>query len=326
MSTSAISILRRSVYCLLLSLFLNGCDGGIFGTGDGDPPVLIIDGSAAEDTNSEPAAAPPEPDSNSDDASDEPEAQSPSTNIKEPQFENSVDGFNPENDVSATSGTTIEFVNPYVVNNETTAGLRLINLTTANVGVFSSDAPDSPVIVETLPNQVSATGSIPNGSSALFIDALDNNRARMNLSSMDPETLSAGSETLLVLRRLEPTVDVIALPEITNTNDLPENFASVRFVSAALIGDPEVPSNFTIEPDPNFPAVDIPISLTFGPISYDSPVSPFISLQAGRYLLSDDVGRYSNIPLDLSLAGSITTLILDPSIENSGFVLTVEQP
>lgn len=302
----------RCGVALLLSVLLFGCDGGIFGTGDGD--VLIVDSSV---TGADPSGAdnPIEaPDSSITDETNAP----PATDSN--QGTESLPGFSAaQNSVTSSTGQ-FGFTNTFSLSGQTATIVELINTTATPVSLYSRTLTGSDFVTETTTTNFLASGSIDPNTSVLQIEALAASGASTLLAAVDPLSVITGTKTQLILRQLTPSVDVIALPVLQANASV--DTVALRVVSIALIGDPEVPSVFRFEPTTNATLAD---SVQFEPLTYASPVSDYRALTAGVYSLTDDAGRYQISNIDLSIPGAVYTLMLDPFFSGQ-YYLDVQRP
>lgn len=322
---------RRCV-CLavLLSISLVGCDGGIFGTGDGsssdsliDIPISADSDLATDDLQEGTMDETPEgPESNSDsipaaapDESEDADGNSAVTGDDAGLF-----GFSASTDVAISNGTTIGFTNDVVVNDNSDAGLSVINLSNVSISAFTSTDANALPIAATTVTEVQANGDLPSSTDRVLIDSIDNTGQRASLALIEPTALASGSRSLLIVRRTEPTVDLIVLPTNIVDEELLQNSVGVRLVSAALVGDPEVPSNFFLATDESI-LPDQSDTIEFEPLTYQQPVSNYRIVQPGLFVLSDDAGRYSSVSIDLSSPGTLVTIVLDPSLPNQHLVV-----
>ena len=299
-------------YAGLICSVIISCDGGIFGTGDGSSDGLIVEGTGSVpsiDGVPQPEATPTEP----------PLVEQPEESAVNGESTNLVTEFNPETDVTVSFGISTSFSNDSIVSNNPTAQLQFVNLTNTAVGVFSNSDSESDAVVLTSSESSFDEGFVPLNTTALLIDAVNDVGERTSLTSINPVTLANGSRSLIVLRRLEPTVDIIVLPIGSGTVEA--NQVAVRFISSALIGDPIEPSTFTLQTTPTQSDGLSVTTTTFEPITFANPVTSYRSIPAGIARLNDSAARYVDLTLDLNVPGSIITVILDPSLPNQHLVL-----
>jgi len=313
MSTEAIILaVRRAIACAAISIFLVACDGGIFGTGDGE----IIDPSESANTDLSPADT--EEDGVGDGAA--------STPVTDEQA-NAVDQFDPAIDVLVSSSGEFVASNRFTNNNGGAALVSFVNLTDMRVEIFESEEQNIDSILSTSALSPTAASSdisatIPSGTPTLFIDSVQQENERRNLARVDVSNLNPGTNTLFVLRNTEPSTNIIALPIISVAvqNQLD---SSIRIVSAGLIGDPLVPSTFTLTPTMEAGNDAPQVSYPFSAVSASEPVTQYETVPQGVYILSDDVGRYTNITININnpMEGQIYTLILHPELPEQYILL-----
>ena len=333
----------------LLCGFLIGCDGGIFGTGDGSGGGLIVENAdvgIVDETPSIPGTSLEIP-AEADNGADSPEVDSvndtdapaaapiaePDTPAASPPDQSTVDTvtidsielFNAQTDITVSSGANASFTNAFVVNSDNSTQLQFLNLTGTSVGVFASNDPSAIGIALTSDSVLFDSGEVPEATGALLIDAINDSGERTTLTTLDPIILTEGSTSLVILRRLQPTTDIVVLPLASGA--VAQDQVAVRFVSAALIADPLTPSTLTLESsvaiDPTLPeGPDQPLfSLTFQPVTFENPVTSYQLIGAQNVALNDDAGRYTDVSIDLDLPGSVITVVLDPSLPNQHVVL-----
>ena len=331
--TKPISIsIPKCFIALLLCVLLTACDGGIFGTGDGSNGGFIPDGTADSPVDvippleqETPATTPPETPVQPTDPVGEPptnatdEAAPPSVApISDLDTTESITDFDPVVDVTVSSAASTSFSNSIVVTAEGIPELQFINLTGTSVGIFPDSDVASASIAATSSTSFIDNGEVPVNTSMLLIDAINSAGERSTLVTIDPATLATGSRTLVVLRRLQPTADIIVLPFATGVVD--DDQVAVRIVSAALIGDPEVPSTFTLES-----TFDPIAATTFDPVTFSQPVTDYLLFNTGSFTLTDSAARFSDLALDLELPGAVVTIVLDPSLPDQHVIL-VDNP
>ncbi len=310
------SRVTRCGLVLLISVLLFGCDGGIFGTGDGDAIIINSGVTGVDPSASESPVETPN-------VSDADEATTPPAPGSNQQAE-PLPGFSAIEDSVTSSTGQFAFTNLFSLSGQSDTVVELINTTTTPASLYSRTLTESQFVTETTTTNFLASGSIDPFTSVLQIEALAASGASTLLAAVDPLSVSSGTKTQLILRQLTPTVDVIALPVLQG--NVSTTTVALRVVSIALIGDPEVPSVFTLEPTSNA-ANNLPTneSVQFEPLTYAAPVSNYRALSAGTYTLSDDAGRYQITNIDLSIPGAVYTLMLDPFF-NGQFYLDVQTP
>lgn len=319
--------LLKMLVTLLLSIIIIGCDGGIFGTGDGGELGSVIADSEVPGVDSPLPTVDPE-NSNDADAPDDqqppavvtPPAATPSEETPTEELDSVIE-FAPQTDLTVSSGPTASFMNPFLVTADSSTELQFVNLTGLTVGVFSSADPSASAIAFTPLATTIANGDVAVNTSTLFIDLVNTAGARTNLTTVNPVELTTGSRTLIILRRVVPTVDIIILPFTTGTLDPGE--AAVRIVSAALIGDPLTPSTFTLQQTPSLGFISgTPITVQFDPVTFSSPVTEYMIVSENIVTLNDTAARYIDLLIDFNdLGGEVVTVVLDPSLPNQHLVL-----
>lgn len=354
MTKPSIKPLLKTLGAWLLCSLIIGCDGGIFGTGDGSNDSFILEGTGSDPTvdgpgipatdSEAPAAEPGDaPDNEPGDSPDNvqvdesvdapvdgptPPSVTPSeTPVDAPDeapvttvdSANSITDFDANTDVTVASGPSASFVNTFVVAVDNTTQVQLLNLTSEAVSVFTNPDTDATAIAVTSQSNFVAEGVVSEDTTTLLIDAVNDAGVRTTLTTINPTELATGSRTTIILRGLEPAVETIILPAATAT--LASDQVALRIVSAALIGDPLTPSNFTLESVTTTETTQTQDAITFESVTFASPVTNYQLVNTGTFILNDDAARYTELAIDLNLPGAVVTVVLDPSLPNQHIVL-----
>ncbi len=308
---------------LVLCLLMLGCDGGIFGTGDGTDPDVLLPGSTTSDTEGGlgvpgvemPAEPSPGPDQVT------PEPSTPPASPISPATGDALIEFNAGQDALISNTSLIGYANAYVVDANADALIQFINVTDTPISVFTNQSDSAIAVATTSGQQVFDTGNLPEDTTALYLDAIDDEGGRTNLVSIEPADLPKGSSTLIILRSLAPTADLIVVPSVSNNLAPQSGQIGIRIITAALIGDPETPSVFSFGFNLDGSIEPLPTMITSDALTYAMPVSNYIVLDEGQYTISDSAGRYNELTIELTPAGSLFTLILDPALPNQHLLL-----
>ncbi len=267
---------------------LTGCDGGIFGTGDGD-----IDSSVDNVDAVSPGSEPP---------------TGTETLPTEGEDEPSPDDPDDDSQVETRS-----FENLLIGSDRTRPLIALVNLSAVSLDVIVGANELFPDAI--LPGVVSTYSSVALESTQLSV--VDGITADP-LLILSPLNLAAYSVSTLVARdRLtiggdEQTladVDIVAIASQQLSSD--DGVARVRLLQASLLDDDDVPANMSLVPADESPGgseVDLGVvsAASFGTSSDYRLVTP------GSYRLVDSLGRLAPLSVELS-SGEFHTLILTGS-------------
>jgi len=326
----------RSVSYLLftLALLISSCDGGISGTG---LPEMDINASAAPeesidtantadvvDENIEPNAGdsvstPPPTDVDT----NEPAGGAP-TNSNGSSIDGASDGGSDagsadggtdgaETSDSITDGASLpgvtEFTNTVATLDGTDARVNLINASTVPVNVIETGAPNTPVLfggsgIDT--NVVSGAATLTElGTSLEIVDNSAQTESVFNFLTFD--VVNASFSTIVV-RQNAAAVDAIAL--ITETQTTDSALARVRVVQAATLGNAALETLFDLNSAGANPGG---IDESFGPLSFNAPVSAYTDIPNGDYELIDPAGRFENQSLNFAGANVYTIVVTGDS-------------
>lgn len=342
-------ILKTLFVTGLLALLI-GCDGGIFGTGDGSSGSLITDGLATGDsviTDGDGLDSEGDGTGNTDgaDTAIPSEPETPAVDSDQVDNVNGVDTVDEVNggdglaqspevsdpdsagDIDTSIGTTDEFVatvdavasvngqlafNNSVIVDDIATGFTLVNQTTMNVAVFDGPSEDAQLLLM-LNADASGFGIFNPNISTLSIDQLTPDGGQINQITIDPLSVTPGSDSLFVLVESDMGIRLLAMPtynDVASDNTFPR-----RMVATELVGDPEIPSVFVLTPDPSVEGSDALPVITFNPITAELPVTDFQNIPAGDYLLSDDSGRFSESITRIRVEADdlIRTIVLNPN-------------
>ena len=310
---------------LLGAAVLGGCDGGIFGTGDGGsnadmglmggagapepgPGALAVDGDAEG-----------APDTDADDG-----APSPSMAPQETQDADTAAGEPPASPIDNTLvGGTVETPRARVVN----ASTRPVGLTVTVGEVATLGAPGG-----LAPGTVGdyRDVDVEAGASALLLTDADDGET---LYRFAPLNLGTSSVTTLLVRDVfsqtatgdgVPAIEAVALATLTASDDPAQ--ARVRVaLGGAFIDEADGPAfpTFTLVPGGESPGG---AEVTFGPIGLDGAgeveatmaartASAYRAVPAGDYTLREVDGRTEPRAITLP-AGGVYTLV----VGGSGFI------
>lgn len=276
---------------LLLLLVLTGCDGGIFGTGDGSV-VTPVDGIDAGSSDLQP----PEGTGSPTDGSDQPSS--------EVQPDASDD----------TQAELRPFENLQIGSNSNRPLIALVNLSA--VPLNASTGADDLFMAAILPGAVSDYASIALESTQLTVTDAATAEPLLVLS---PLNLGAFSVSTVIARdRLPaapsdtgspttlPDVEIIAVPSQQLPSD--DGVARVRLLQSSALDSDDRPASMSLIPADALPGgseADLGnvSAATFGTQADYRLVAP------GSYRLVDSLGRLTPIPVEL-ISGEFHTLIL----------------
>lgn len=285
-------MIRQFIVGLCL-LFLSGCDGGIFGTGDGEDPTVVVPGDTTEDG----------------------QMGTPVTG----------DMNQPPDGVSlsvVTANTTGSFNNSEITNSGNNAQVKLLNaspdetlsLVAINNNMIEAPLLPLPGITTTARDSGYITLSNPANAIALFTasDVAGNDFSRP-VVSFDPITLAAGSTTSLIVRGIPGnTMTPLELLAVGNQTSTVDNQALVRVVHAATSIDNAI--DIILKPDAAIEREEINVGAGFG---YPNGITDYLTTVAGTYDLvirdTDDPDRVLLGPESIVLAANevLTLIVLD---------------
>jgi len=313
--------INRLIILAGLCVLLVGCDGGIFGTGDGSADPFIVDGvdgisasdSAADSDSSsdsdldtgddnEPGTAP-----STDNETSIPSSAEVSTPTNSPQQGSFTTDFIATEDAVASNNGQLSFTNLVVIEDDITE-IALVNDTDMNIGLFASQDIDA-ISLGTLPPGNSGIVSLMPSADVLYFEEITENNERISRIVIDPLTVANGSRTLTVLTNTAVGVRLLAMPSynVAETSGV----VPQRFVFPFLAGDPAVPSIITLTPNPAIQQSTELEPITFGAINSDLPITNYLNVPPGEYLLSDNAGRYSNVSIQVRESDNIITTVFD---------------
>lgn len=282
------STLSKACLSLVVLLAVVGCDGGLFGTGDGSDIVEPVGGSAPV-TDVQPEA---------------PVVGSPNSPA------------DPSAGADNASATNDRLENLLASSNNPLAIVSLINSSSQVLNIVGTDAatPLHNTAIEI--GAVSEQIQISEDLSMLSIVSQQETEILFSYSSID---LAPSSVTTLIAfdipqpaanTQIVPSLGVIALRTLTISPD--PTVASVRIVQASQLGDSDDIATLTLEPSGLNPGSG---EVAFDSISLNNaPLSTYMPVNEGMYRLRDSRDRFEPIPVSFS-AGRIYTLVV------SGFTI-----
>ena len=279
------TIVRALIYQVLL-LTMIGCDGGLFGTGDGGDIVLPPDGVAVT------------PDVNP----GIPDVEAPN----EPAAPTAPPG-NSDNEASER-----EFQNLLVTGSNELALITLINASSQSLNVVSSSSTTPLLNAAVEPGLISEHVELVQNQSSISIIDSDSSQPLLSFSSFDT---AASTVTMLVAYDTQvPTtidtnsqsmLDVIALRTLTSSSD--PSVATLRIVQASQLGTSNASATMTLVPNGSNPGSG---EVIFDNISLSNALNgSYMSVNAGTYQLQDSLGRFDPVPLSLETA-TVYSLII----------------
>jgi len=307
------SITLAFVAALLLA---GGCDGGIFGTGDGSPSPgeltisasptdsLPDGGSADSVVEPPPMAGPPSSAPDDTDTADLADAE--------------VDDPQPTTDADMTLASQT-LVNTLVA--DPTASeprLRVLNTGPSGIALVGEGSGSAGVgLPFVAAGTASAYVSMPDGVSSLTLGRVQAPGDEPELSSaqrLGPLLLDPASVTTLLVRDAPGAVAVAALPTLLASDD--SELALVRLVTGGGIqpadGGPVLGATYTLVPggaNPGGVAVELG-SFAFG----GEPAADYLSVPAGDYRLESSTPALPAQALSFT-GGSVRTLVVFESGE-----------
>ena len=281
----------KSLLHLVLLLAMIGCDGGLFGTGDGGDVVLPTDASApGTDGNSgatdvaapnEPAAPPVPPDG------------------------------------ADNSTFDREFQNLLITGNNELPLITLINTSSQSLNMIYSNSVTPLLNAALEPGSISKHVVLLQNQNSVSIINSDNSQLLFRFSSLDvrPSTVTtliaydAQVPNTSLNTSSEPVLDVIALRTLTSSSD--PSVATIRLIQANQLGTSDSPETMTLVPDGSNPGSG---EVIFESVSLSTaPNSSYMSVNAGTYQLQDSLGRFEPVSLSIT-AATVYSLIITGSM------------
>lgn len=288
---------QQSLILLLIAFYISGCDGGLFGTGDGTETLDINTPPTADGTGAEGGA------------------EGAGGAIENPPESTPAPDTTPED-----SGVTIEFENLEPSGLATpTPLLTLINPGTTDISV-AINAADAQSVVNV------ASGE---KVSSIALSLMDNtvtisNTVASTLATISPLTTASSTLTTIVVR--DPvTVDASTASQndsssilITSTrarSTAPE-LSLIRLIQVAPLDSTNQSATFTLSPDIMNPGTS---EIVFNNVdALRNPVTSYQLTGAGQYLLNDSLNRFPPIVVLLE-SNEVYTLLLNnltnPSVQ-----------
>lgn len=275
---------------------LSGCDGGIFGTGDGDLDVSV-DNAGTESPDSQPPAG---SDTSTEDVSEpgSPDA-SPDSSTGDPD--------------DAAQVEIRPFENLETGSIHTQPVIALVNLSSQSLNAIAETELLFADAIE--PGIVSNYTSVALETTQLSIIDGATSQTLLNLSPLNLGAFSAS--TLIARDRLatdtsesgDPFVEIIAIASQLKTSD--DGVARVRLLQASPLDEDDEPASMSLVPADTSPGgseVELGTlsAANFG-VSTDYRLAT-----AGSYRLMDSLGRLAPLSVEL-VAGEFHTLILTGS-------------
>lgn len=269
-------IFRRSLGALVLAILLTlgGCDGGIFGTGDGSDVQEMKPGEHEADAM---------PGGNSNGPGDQDLDSQITDNIATLEFDNLLN-----------SGGQVQ------------PAVRLINLTAVELNVHINLIQVAPLYLTPVASQqIGEPVPVPLGENTLTIRESSGGDT---LFSFSPFNAGEASVTTLIARASPSNeYSVLALRTLTRSN-MP-SAALLRIVQVYPLDETDTRSTFTLEPQGNAPGS---AQLSFPDIAASSePDSAYSTVGAGEYQLTDSLARFEPVRIALSAGDIYTLLIVD---------------
>lgn len=275
--------LYKLCFGLVVLLSVIGCDGGLFGTGDGSDIVEPVDGSSPI-TDVQPEA---------------PVVGSPNLPA------------NPSPGADNASSTDDSLENLLASSSNPLPIVSLINSSSQVLNIVGSDAATPLLNTAVRSGAASEQIQISEDLSMLSVISQQEQEILFSYSSIN---LAPSSVTTLIAFDIPPpasseqtvaSVGLIALRTLTISLD--PTVATVRIVQAGQLGDSDDSATLTLEPSGLNPGS--------GEVAFDSvslanaPLSTYMPVNEGTYRLRDSRDRFEPIPVSFS-AGRVYTLVV----------------
>lgn len=261
----------RLLLTLAALLLVSGCDGGLFGTGDGGN-VIDVDAGAPV-TELPPAQTP----------------QMPGT---------PTDGTGTED-----QAPTVEFDNLISGQSNTAPVIALLNTSSRPLNI-SRELNDATLFTQAIePGSFSEPVAISPGDN--FLDVLDA-QSLQRVFSIRPLNAGESSVTTLIARVLsDQTFDVVTLRTLTLSST--PTVAQVRIVQSNLLDETDTPATITLQPAGTAPGN---AEVLFANVAASSASqASYQTVGAGSYQLLDSLARFQ--PAEITVEeGEIYTLVI----------------
>lgn len=280
-------------FILMMLVVITGCDGGIFGTGDGDDPIITVPGDTAQDVTADPST---------------PDGMGMSPDVVELSIvtADTVGSFNNAEVTSARSDAQLKIINASPDQNLSLLAINnnMVEMPLVPLPGLSTTTRDSGYLVI----------NNPGNAITLFAAAevVDENYTNP-LASIDPVTLASGTSTTLLLRGipedLETPIEILAIGNQTRAAD---ETALVRAAHAAtnILSSVDI----ILESTTTDATEETVLGAAF---NYQSGITRYTSLATGSYNLiirdTNDPDRTLVEPTAITLADNevITLILLD---------------
>ena len=322
-----------TISVLVLSALLTACDGGLFGTGDGDSDIVASTGAETADPGLPLIVDPAEsPDTGSTDAdSEDPVSDQPATDpvqapAVEPTESDPIEPAPTEPEETSPSDTVqepppaIEFSNttPSGIENSESLlpALKLINLSGVTLNAVSDSELEASDEVSVATGQTSDFLSLNTGESVITIDDVDES---VPLAIINPLNAVQDSITTVIATLADSSVpgdstgvDAIDIRVVdTRAAVSAANMAEVRLIFTTIPGElPE--TQFTLTPDSGNGDGTV---LVFSSTQDDgASVIGYQLATPGDYVLSDSDGFFTPQTVQLQ-ANTVNSIIITSSFQ-----------
>lgn len=306
------SSLSYKLFLLVCALILlPGCDGGIFGTSDGD----------SLDAGSQEPSSPVAPESPDDTETPDGDVDATPPGV-EPTAPDEADTVTDTDTDTSDNDNQIEpqaFENLQIGSNNQLPLLSLLNLSDATLNATSTPDSQSLFDVDIPPSTISETTELALETTALQVTNTENAESVLLLS---PLNLAAFSVTTLIARNrpdaeaadsnnLLPSVEVIAIHSQQLSSD--DGVARVRLLQLSPLDENDQIGSMSLVPAEGQPGGSQVELGTFSAANFGEQTD-YRMADPGSYYLEDSLDRLTQSSVEL-LAGEFYTLILwgDPA-------------
>jgi len=281
----------------ILCMLLTACDGGIFGTGDGDP-IDPISGSGDGSTSS--TQTPGTSDTTGDTTGD-------TTSGTDGMTGGMADGSTTEA-MGADTSSTIAFQNMQPGGSSSTPRLRVLNVSTGNVSIAANEVNNF-IVNGLAPEQDTGLLNIPIDTSSLLVIDTTNTGDPNFFHVFDPFDAAAFSVTTVIVRdQIADGSGVLALSSQTESNSM--DTALVRLVQANTLGDATATATITLfSAAQNSSGSDV----SFEGLSYEQGATEYTVVIPGSYTLSDGNSRFADTDFTIESGRVYTVVIVSPT-------------
>jgi len=295
MRTKLTTKLSKHSLIFLCVLLLSSCDGGIFGTGG--PDTMGLDAGLETDVNMG------SPIDMTDGASD--------TTAGETDTGETDGGGTSDSGATGGAPESLGIENTTATLSNSDVLIRLVNATETTINVFDLVDVRKDILYGDngiAPGRISTAN--PTSQGEYQREIFDNDDLSNIFLSLSPLSLAESTFTTLVFRNSGLSYSILALPTELETNDAA--LAKLRVVQVGSFSNPDAIATFTaLSAGENPGGIDV----AFEGISYNVPVSEYMELPAGDYLMNDSQVRFADQAFSV-VGGEVYTVLISDATPN----------